>query len=137
MSILTSLTSLFFGFTARVARNGLYQCPLNFAACSSGGSSAKAPIWCSGPGTGPSFTVRNFQHDFKQLCQKVAITGVRCSPHTFRHAFALNYLRRGLNLESLRRILGHSSILTTQKYLRSLGVEDLQAVHNGLSLLTR
>ena len=87
---------------------------------------------------GTKLTVRNFQRDFKQLCKKLAITGVRCSPHTLRHPFAVNYLRRGGNLEFLRRILGYSSILTTQKYLRSsLGVEDLQAVHNGLSLLTR
>lgn len=87
--------------------------------------------------TGSKLTVRNFQRDFKQLCKKLSITGVRCSPHTLRHTFAVNYLRKGGNLEFLRRILGHSSILTTQKYLRSLGVEDLQAVHNGLSLLGR
>jgi integrase/recombinase XerD len=57
-------------------------------------------------------------------------------PHTLRHTFACEYLRRGGNLEFLRRILGHGSILTTQKYLRSLGVEDLQAAHEGLSPLT-
>lgn len=44
--------------------------------------------------------------------------------------------RKGGNLEFLRRILGHSSILTTQKCLRSLGVADLQAVHNNLSMLS-
>ena len=62
------------------------------------------------------------------------VGGVRCSFHTLRHTFAVNYLRRGGNLEFLRRILGHSSI---QRYLRSLGVEDLQSVHSELSLLTR
>ena len=82
-------------------------------------------------------TTRNFLRDFKILGKELGITGVRFSPHTLRHTFAVNYLRRGGNLEFLRRILGHSSILTTQKYLRSLGVEDLQAVHSGLSLLAR
>lgn len=86
---------------------------------------------------GTTLTVRNFFREFKQLCGKLGIQGVRCSPHTLRHTFAVNYLRRGGNLEFLGRILGHSSILTTQKYLRSLGVEDLQAVHNKLSLLGR
>jgi hypothetical protein len=32
--------------------------------------------------------------------------------------------------------LGHSSITTTERYLRSLGIEDLQRVHDGLSLLS-
>lgn len=81
-------------------------------------------------------TVRNFERDFKELGQRAGITGVRMSPHTCRHSFACEYLRRGGNLEFLRRILGHASILTTQKYLRSLGVEDLQVVHNGLSPLS-
>ena len=80
-------------------------------------------------------TVRNFLRDFKKLGERLRIKDVRISPHTLRHTFAVNYLRRGGNLEFLRRILGHSSILTTQKYLKSLGVEDLQAVHSGLSLL--
>jgi integrase/recombinase XerD len=81
-------------------------------------------------------TVRNFLREFKTLGTKLGISGVRLSPHTCRHTFACEYLRRGGNLEFLRRILGHSSILTTQKYLRSLGVADLQAAHEGLSPLT-
>jgi hypothetical protein len=36
----------------------------------------------------------------------------------------------------LSKILGHTSVKTTERYLQSLGVEDLQAVHNGLSLLS-
>ena len=82
-------------------------------------------------------SVQNFQRDFKVLCGAIGIKGVRCSPHTLRHSFAVNYLRAGGNLEYLRRILGHSSLSTTQKYLRALGVEDLLKVHDGLSLLTR
>ena len=80
---------------------------------------------------------RNLLRDFKIFCRRLDITGVRCSFHTLRHSFAVNYLRAGGNIEYLRRILGHSSILTTQKYLRSLGIEDLQKVHDGLSLLSR
>lgn len=87
--------------------------------------------------TGTQLRARNADRDFKVLCNKVGITGVRLSFHTLRHSFAVGYLRRGGNLEFLRRILGHTSLSTTQKYLRSLGVEDLQAVHNELSLLAR
>jgi integrase/recombinase XerD len=95
------------------------------------------PKFVFGTKNNTQITVRNFLRDFKKLGKKLHVTGVRVSPHTLRHTFAVNYLKRGGNLEFLRRILGHSSILTTQKYLRSLGVEDLQAVHSGLSLLTR
>jgi site-specific recombinase XerD len=83
-----------------------------------------------------SVTLRNLERDFKELGQKCGITGVRFSPHTLRHTFAVSYLRNGGNLEFLRRILGHSSLTTTQKYLKSLGIEDLGAVHNGLSPLS-
>ncbi len=61
---------------------------------------------------------------------KCGITGVRFSPHTLGHSFAVNYLRNGGNLKYLRRILGHSSLSTTQRYLRSLGVEAIQEVHH-------
>jgi len=85
---------------------------------------------------GTQVSVRNFLRGFKEFGRKLGLTGVRISPHTCRHTFACEYLRRGGNLEFLRRILGHSSILTTQKYLRSLGVDDLQAVHDKLSPLS-
>jgi integrase/recombinase XerD len=81
-------------------------------------------------------TVRNLERDFQVLGKKCGITGVRFSPHTLRHTFAVSYLRNGGNLEFLRRILGHTSLATTQKYLRSLGVEDLGAVHSSLSPLS-
>ena len=83
-----------------------------------------------------NLSVRNLERDFRVLGQKLGITGVRFSPHTLRHTFAVSYLRAGGNLEFLRRILGHSSLSTTQKYLNSLGVEDLGAVHQQFSPLS-
>jgi integrase/recombinase XerD len=83
---------------------------------------------------GTVMTVTNFFRDLRLMGCKcgVAVGG----PHSLRHCFAVNYLRRGGNLEYLRRILGHSSISTTQIYLRSVGIEDLQAVHSELSVLS-
>jgi integrase/recombinase XerD len=82
-------------------------------------------------------SVRNLERDFHQLGKKLGITGIRFSPHTLRHSFAVGYLRKGGNLFYLSKILGHTSVKTTERYLQSLGIEDLQAVHNGLSLLAR
>lgn len=44
--------------------------------------------------------------------------------HSMRHGFARRQLDAGLDLERLRRTLGHSSIATTQKYLQSLRDAD-------------
>ena len=82
-------------------------------------------------------SIRNLQRDFRAICKKLLISGVRCSPHTLRHTFAVSYLRAGGNLFYLSKILGHTSVKTTERYLQSLGVEDLQAVHNGLLAIIR
>jgi site-specific recombinase XerD len=86
---------------------------------------------------GTMLTVRNFQRDLKAVCVKIGITDVRCSPHTLRHTFAVSYLRAGGNLFYLSKILGHTSVRTTERYLQSLGISDIQAVHDRLSPLAR
>ncbi|NSW83153.1 MAG: tyrosine-type recombinase/integrase [Syntrophothermus sp.] len=48
----------------------------------------------------------------------------RLHPHMLRHTAATLYLRKGANIESVRRTLGHESLATTQKYL-ALTDEDV------------
>lgn len=86
---------------------------------------------------GTTLTRRNAIRDMATLGKKLGIKGVRFSPHTLRHTFAVNYLRNGGNVFYLQRILGHSTLEMTNRYVRSLGIEDLQAVHSRLSLLSQ
>jgi integrase/recombinase XerD len=70
---------------------------------------------------GCNVNLRHLLRDFKWLQQQVGISGVRFSPHTFRHTFAVGYLRRGGNVFYLQKILGHSTLEMTNRYVRSLG----------------
>jgi len=44
--------------------------------------------------------------------------------HDLRHRYAVNYLRDGGNIYDLQKILGHSSIRTTELYLDYLSPDD-------------
>lgn len=44
--------------------------------------------------------------------------GVRVSPHTFRHTFAVSYLQAGGDVYKLSKVLGHTTVTTTERYLR-------------------
>lgn len=51
-------------------------------------------------------------------------TGVRVSPHTFRHTFAVNKLREGMDLVRLSLLLGHNSLGVTENYLRDFRQQE-------------
>ncbi len=51
---------------------------------------------------------------------------VRISPHTCRHTFAHQELKNGLDLYSLSRVLGHSNVSITQRYLEA--IQDAQVL---------
>jgi site-specific recombinase XerD len=79
--------------------------------------------------TGAPLTKDGVQLAYRRI---FARSGVEGSVHHLRHTFATMYLRRGGNLESLRRILGHRSIKTTEIYLH-LVTSDLVDSHRDTS----
>jgi len=72
----------------------------------------------------------------KNLCKRLGFDPPARTLHAFRHTFAVNYLRRGGSVFHLQKVLGHSSLEMTRRYA-NLMTEDLQAVHERVSLLSR
>jgi len=70
-----------------------------------------------------------------KLAEIAGVTGVRCSCHTFRHTYAVNFLKAGGDLFKLSRLLGHSSVSMTERYLRAFN--QIEARSDGLSVLDR
>ncbi|MBO9604990.1 MAG: site-specific integrase [Paenibacillaceae bacterium] len=60
--------------------------------------------------------------------EKAGITGIRVSPHTFRHTFATLYVMNGGDPFSLQKILGHHDMSMVRKYVQ-LNQHDLQMQH--------
>ena len=66
---------------------------------------------------GEQLKKRTIQENIKKYGQQAKIKDVRVSPHTFRHTFAINYIKNGGSTASLRAVLGHLTIETVEKYL--------------------
>lgn len=68
------------------------------------------------------------QDGFRQIFRRLAArTGLHVNPHKFRHSAAIQYLRNGGKLETLKALLGHQSMEMTLHYARIAGVDVTQA----------
>lgn len=78
---------------------------------------AKAPL-----------TIKGMHKLVKGWGLRAKVTEARCSPHTFRHFFAVEYLRHGGDVFTLKDILGHSKLDMTLRYAK-LAQVDVKRVH--------
>ena len=63
---------------------------------------------------------------------RAKISGIRCSPHTFRHTCAVMYLRNGGDVFSLQKLLGHTDLTMTRRYAE-LSQQDVIQKHRQFS----
>ena len=63
---------------------------------------------------GKRLTVRSIDRTFEGYRKQSGWVGV--TPHTMRHTIATHWLERGMDLQTIRTCLGHSSLVTTTIY---------------------
>lgn len=76
---------------------------------------------------GDRVTVRTIQRNLKEFAlMALGSTGMEVSPHTLRHSCATHLLAGGAGLREIQELLGHRSLVTTQKYTQ-VDIERLKA----------
>jgi len=70
-----------------------------------------------------SFVYRLINHYFSEVSEKV-----KKSPHILRHTFATHLLNHGADINSVKELLGHSSLSSTQVYTHS-SLSELKKVY--------
>lgn len=82
---------------------------------------------------GTPFSINALLQIVRRLGERGKVVDVH--PHRFRHTFAVSYLRNGGDPLSLQRMLGHTTLAMTNRYV-NLNGEDLKAKHEHASPLT-
>ena len=75
--------------------------------------SPQAPVFLNEHGQ--AYDVRTLRRDIHDLLRSIGWEG-KASPHVLRHSFATHLLENGADLMSVKEMLGHSSLATTQVY---------------------
>lgn len=74
------------------------------------------------------------QQILKRLKHRARVEG-RVNPHSFRHAFAREYLKNGGDIVTLARLLGHADVNTTAAYYAIFSQDELAELHEKYSPL--
>jgi integrase/recombinase XerD len=69
------------------------------------------------PGEAPIFPITQ-QWARASINKYAKLIGKNVHPHTFRHSFAINSVRHGVDIRRLQQVLGHSNINITAVYLQ-------------------
>ena len=81
--------------------------------------------------TNDFLTRRRVLQIMHNLADKIKIDKNLMHPHSFRHAFGNHLLNSGADIRVVQKLLGHSSIITTQKYTehRDKLIETIENFH--------
>lgn len=76
------------------------------------------------------YSVRQFQRDVQNTREQLQMPS-NTTPHSMRHSFASHIIKHGGDIRSVQKMLGHSTLSTTQKYLK-VEVQTLEDSYNKL-----
>ncbi|WP_051276651.1 tyrosine-type recombinase/integrase [Desulfovirgula thermocuniculi] len=85
---------------------------------------------------GEPISKRTVQQRIAAYGRRAGLSGVRVSPHTFRHTFAKFWIMEGGDVLSLQEILGHADLEMVRRYARMF-TPDLKRKHERFSPVTR
>lgn len=85
---------------------------------------AESPYLFPAKYSGSPIQVSNFEKNFKRYLQRAGLNE-KLSPHCLRNNFAKRCLMSGMDIYTLSRLLGHSSVTVTEKAYLDLTDEDI------------
>lgn len=75
---------------------------------------------------GKQMTARGVAQNLKNWAKKYGIRAEVAHPHSFRHLYAIEFLKHNSNISLLADLMGHSSLNTTSIYLKLSREEQLR-----------
>lgn len=86
--------------------------------------------------TGAALQPDGLRLALRYLARRAGVTG-RVNPHSFRHAFAREYILAGGDLATLSRLLGHRQVSTTVGYYTLFTNDEIASMHEKYSPMNR
>ena len=79
---------------------------------------------------GTELTCKQIRYIVKRCLVRVVPESL-AHPHVLRHSFATHLMNKGCNIEYIRALLGHASVITTSIYTHT-SIENLQSIYNSI-----
>ena len=74
-------------------------------------------------------TARGIALGLKRVAARCGVDEAVVYPHSFRHLFAKNFIKRNPDIALLADLMGHESIETTRVYLRRTAQEQRDEIN--------
>ena len=82
---------------------------------------------------GVEMTTRGLAEALKKMAAKYQIRPEVLYPHSFRHLYAIEFLKRNSNISLLADLMGHASVSTTSIYLKLSKEEQMRQFNEAAS----
>ena len=79
---------------------------------------------------GTELTCKQIRYIVKRCLMRVVPESL-AHPHVLRHSFATHLMNKGCNIEYIRALLGHASVITTSIYTHT-SIANLQSIYNSI-----